>query len=62
MARRFLHSTDFTKRISLPRPHNTSPRKVVEIHAEALTKIISKDPKKDFKFEEIEEAITDKWG
>ena len=35
----------------------TSPRKVVEIHAKALTKIISKEPRKEFKFEEIEKKL-----
>ena len=38
----------------------TSPSKVVEVHARALTKIIAKEPKKIFRFEEIEEDVNDK--
>ena len=35
----------------------TSPSKVVEVHARALTKIIAKEPRKVFRFEEIEEGV-----
>ena len=38
----------------------TSPSKVVEVHARALTKIIAKEPKKIFRFEEIEKDMDDK--
>merc|ERR1711923_68540 len=38
----------------------TSPSKVVEVHARALTKIIAKEPKKMFRFEEIENEMNDK--
>ena len=38
----------------------TSPSKVVEVHARALTKIIAKEPKKIFRFEEIEKEMEGK--
>ena len=35
----------------------TSPRKVVEVHAKALTKMISKEPRWEFKFEETKKKL-----
>ena len=38
---------------------HTLPKKVGEIHTEALTKTISKDPREVFRFKEIEKNVKD---